>query len=158
MSIKNRDLPAGLGHTGNHAGVGKLAESDTGEVEATQECVATTGELAAVHLAYGGSVSRQHRQTDVVALSLQLGAEVCVASRDSCLFLISFDPAFLSHNFVRADFTGFSFIVKIKFGICVNSSLFLLNLLLLSNKSARLPSALPYIKRASLSGCIIPYG
>ena len=115
MSIKIRDLPAGLGHTGNHAGIGKLAESDTGEMEATHECVAAAGELAAVHQTYGRSVTRQHRQSDVVALSLQLGAEVCVASRDSCLFLISFDPAFLSHNFVGADSTLFSFIVKLNF-------------------------------------------
>ena len=105
MSSSNRGLPAGLGHTGNHTGVGKLAESDTGEVEATQECVATTGELAAVHQANGGSITGEHRQTDVIALSLQLGAEVCIASRDSCLLLVSFDPAFLSYNFVGADCT-----------------------------------------------------
>ena len=115
MSIKNPALPAGLGHPGNHAGVGKLAEGDTGQVEATQECVTTAGELAAVHQANGGSVSRQHRQTDVVALSLQLGAEVCVASRDSCLLLVSFDPAFLSHNFVGTHFTLFYLIVKLNF-------------------------------------------
>ena len=115
MSIKIPALPAGLGHPGNHAGVGKLAESDTGQVEATQECVTTAGELAAVHQANGGSVSRQHRQTDVVALSLQLGAEVCVASRDSCLLLVSFDPAFLSHNFVGTHSTLFYLIVKLNF-------------------------------------------
>ena len=100
MSSLYQDLPAGLGHTGNHAGVGKLAESDTGKVETAQESVATTSELATVHETHGGSVARQHRQTDVVAFSLQLGAEVCITSRDSCLLLVSFNPAFLCHNFV----------------------------------------------------------
>jgi len=98
-------LPAGLGNTGNHAGIGQLAESDTGKMETTQESVTTTGEFAAVHQTHGGCVARKHRKTDVVAFSLQLGAEVCITSRDSCLFLVSFNPAFLCHNFVGLVFT-----------------------------------------------------
>ena len=98
-------LPAGLGNTGNHAGIGQLAESDTGKMETTQESVTTTGEFAAVHQTHGGCVTRKHRKTDVVAFSLQLGAEVCITSRDSCLFLVSFNPAFLCHNFVGVVFT-----------------------------------------------------
>ena len=105
MSSIVSGLPAGLRHTGNHTGVSEFAESDTREMEATQECVTTPRQLAAVYLANRGSVARKHCKTNIVALSLQLGAEVCIASRDSCLLLVSFDPAFLSHNFVGADFT-----------------------------------------------------
>ena len=100
MSSIVSGLPTGLRHTGNHAGVGEFAESDTREMEATQECVTTPRQLAAVHQTNRGSVARKHSKTNIVALSLQLGAEVCIASRDSCLLFVSFYPAFLSHNFV----------------------------------------------------------
>ena len=107
MSSIVSGLPAGLRHARNHTGISKFAESDTREMEATQECVTTPRQLAAVHLANRGSIARKHCKTNIVALSLQLGAEVCIASRDSCLLFVSFYPAFLSHNFVGALCTSF---------------------------------------------------
>lgn len=98
-------LPAGLRDAWNHAGVGKLAESNTGKMETTQERMAASRKLATIDEPHRRRVARQHRQPNVVALCLQLGTEVCITSRDSCLLFVSFDPAFFCHNFVGGVYT-----------------------------------------------------
>ena len=70
-------------------------------MKATQVAVATSCETAAVHHTSGGSVAREHRKPHIISLSLQLGTQFRIASRSSLLFLISFDPTFLSHSCVR---------------------------------------------------------
>lgn len=54
---KARRLPAGLGHAGNEAVGGHLAESDPGHLEATHEGATATGDAATIDQASGARIT-----------------------------------------------------------------------------------------------------
>ena len=93
-----KNLPTRLCDPRDHPLYGKLAESDTGELEAADKGTAPAAGLAAVRQPAGAGVARELREADVILLRLQFSTKrgVLVHSRQFPFF--TFDPTRFCHT------------------------------------------------------------
>lgn len=76
----------------------EFAEGDPGKTEATQEGTAAAGHFTTIHQTGWAGVPREHGQTNVVFLLLQLVTKVSIFCNSLCFALVALNPAFSCHG------------------------------------------------------------
>src|ERR1039457_2191205 len=91
-------LPTGLRYSRNESVQRGFAERQSRHPELAPVATAAAAHRAAVHHARGAGVARQLRQTGVVALRLQFGADRGVFFHRFFFAVVPLYPCFLGHN------------------------------------------------------------
>lgn len=115
---RQKGLPTGLGHSGNHSLGSKLTEGNPGHLETTKITTATTGDFTAIHHAGRACVTREHRQRFVIFFLLEFVTQFRVFVYGALFPVIALYPTFLRHVGGNLPFLTNFQVENQQFGIC----------------------------------------